>query len=84
MAHLASRCRCGRKMRLPKGSTYGDKWTCWKCGTTYTLSTHGQHAWNEASRPPPPQAGSGGGSGITIWHVIGGVVLLLILLRGCG
>ena len=53
MPHLAAPCACGRKMRFPKGSTYGAKWTCWKCGRTYTLSTQGIPSHIEGSQPPP-------------------------------
>ncbi len=53
MSHLAGRCTCGRKIRFPKGSTYGAEWTCWKCGKTYTLATQGDPLHVEGSQPPP-------------------------------
>ena len=52
MPHLAGRCDCGRRIHFPKGATYGDTWTCWKCGKTWTLSTHGDPLHSERSKPP--------------------------------
>ena len=57
MPHLAGRCACGRKLRFPKGSTYGTKWTCWKCGKTYTLAPQGNPLHTEGSQAPTSTSG---------------------------
>ena len=83
MPHLAARCTCGRKMRFPRGSTYGAQWTCWKCGTTWTLSTKGIPVHTEGSRPPPTRRAAIPPISRLVKY---GIALLLIylLLRSCG
>jgi len=84
MAHLASRCACGRKMRFPKGATYGAEWTCWKCGRTYTLATQGEPSHYERSRRPRMSiAGVGSLSWGRIVKWCLGLFLLYLLLRSC-
>lgn len=52
MPHLAGRCNCGRKIRLPKHARRGYKWTCWTCGMTWALSDQGKPLHVEGSLPP--------------------------------
>ena len=60
MPHLAGRCDCGRPIHFPKHATYGATWTCYKCGKTWTMSTHGNPLHSQGSRAP--QGSSGGSS----------------------
>ena len=52
MTHLSGHCTCGRRLHYPKNATMGSTWTCWKCGKTWTLSTHGDPLRQRGSKPP--------------------------------
>ncbi len=81
MAHLAGRCTCGRRIRFPKTATYGDRWTCWKCGQTWTLATHGNPLHPEPSKAPPRAASDDLDK--LHWYWVAGAVLLVFLCRSC-
>ena len=55
MPHMAGYCSCGRRMHWPRGTRYGDTWTCYRCGTTWTWARNGENPMHAArSRPPAP------------------------------
>ena len=88
MAHLAGRCTCGRKIRFPKHATYGDQWTCWTCGTTWTMVEHGGRPLHSArSLPPPPDVPTPTDSPSSVGRLLKWsfwLFLLYLLLRSCG
>ena len=80
MSHLSGRCTCGRIIHYPKGSTYGDSWTCRNCGKTWYISHEGDPLHNRRSKAPPENSYSGGGSGCMVPIVIGAIALFI---AGC-
>ena len=52
MTHPSGHCTCGRRLHYPKTATFGSTWTCWKCGRTWTISTHGDPLHQRGSKPP--------------------------------
>lgn len=80
MSHLSGRCTCGRIIHYPKGSTYGDSWTCHNCGKTWYISHEGDPLHNRRSKAPPvSDYSSGGGTGCLVPIVIG----IALILCGC-
>ena len=78
MPHLAGKCDCGRSIHLPKNAEQGYQWTCYKCGKTWTLSTHGKPLHTQGSLPPSENSSnSSGSSGCLVIFAIPIIFLLL-------
>ena len=80
MSPLSGRCDCGRVMHFPKNATYGDTWTCYRCGKTWHLSHHGDPLHSTRSKAPPEESYSGGGSGCMVPIILAGIALFV---AGC-
>lgn len=50
MAHLSGHCECGRRIHFPNAAAYGCRWTCHRCGRSYTLSHKGDPLHRVRSR----------------------------------
>lgn len=81
MAHLAGKCDCGRKIHFSKKAKKGWRWTCFKCGKTWTLSSHGKPINYLQSKFPPVQKNKQSGSFRIklLSRKIIGVVLVILL-----
>ena len=79
MSHLSGRCDCGRIMHFPKNATYGDTWTCYRCGKTWHLSHHGDPLHSTRSKAPESDYSSGSGNGCLVPIIIG----VALVLCGC-
>ena len=86
MSHLSGRCTCGRIVHLPKGSSRGTTWTCYNCGRTWHVSSHGPIPLRsrQSKAPPenlpmptPPSGGGSEGGFDSTALVVGGVAAMI-------
>ena len=81
MSHLTTRCTCGRRMHFTKKARKGTTWTCWQCGRSWHIADRGRPLYTHKSKPP---GASCGGVDEQWWKwIVGGLVVLWVVGRGC-